>query len=72
MANNNTKIVNTSVRGVGNVVFYVQEIQKQSKDGKWNNAGFIARVKHSRDGNAFPFDNCPTNEELKKIWHWNH
>ena len=67
---NNTKVVNTLVRGVGNVVFYVQEIQKAGKDNVWNDAGFIVRVKHCRDGNAYPFDHCPTDDELKKLWRW--
>jgi hypothetical protein len=71
MANPSTRIVNQAVRGVGNVVYYVQRIEKLGKDTKYHDGGFAVHIKNvNRDKNPFPFDHCPSDEELRKLWSW--
>jgi len=66
---NNIRVIDKQVRGIVNIVFYVEHMEKQTKDGVWHDAGWVVRVKHgSRD--PFNFDHCPTNDELKKLWRW--
>lgn len=65
------KVTNTAVRGVNNVVFYVDTIFVQTtKDGPWLPSGYQVRIKHYNKNQPFPFDHYPTNDELAKLWRW--
>jgi hypothetical protein len=72
MANNIRTIGSRQTRGVGNVVFYVEQVQKQAKNEKWNDPEWMVRVKHYNKDSPFQFDHCPSDEELKKLWRWQH
>jgi hypothetical protein len=65
------KTVNTAVRGVNNVVFYVDTLSIQTeKNGAWLPHGYQVRIKHYNNNKPFPFDHYPENEELAKLWRW--
>ena len=65
---NNIKVIDRQVRGIINVVFYVEHIFTKSKD-EWNDSGWFVTIKN-RSHDPFHFDHCPTNSELAKLWAW--
>lgn len=66
-----TRVTNTAVRNINNVVFYVETLQYQDqKTHVWLPSGYQIRVKHYNQNKPFPYDHIPTNEELMKLWRW--
>ena len=64
------RVIDKQIRGVVNVVFYVQHVEKKSKEHGWQDAGWFVNVKHYNREAPFHFDHCPSQDELKKLWRW--